>query len=95
MAAKAVIAETNDGLEFEGPNTTVAEGEAVVASTQPTLPTPAKNEDGGRKRKRHLFNAIRGQMEFYFGDANLSKDRFLRRYVEKDPCKSIFKTMNI
>ncbi|ALC49164.1 CG42569 [Drosophila busckii] len=39
----------------------------------------------GRRRKRHLYNAIRAQMEFYFGDANLSKDRFLRRHVEQDP----------
>ncbi|TDG38952.1 hypothetical protein AWZ03_014623 [Drosophila navojoa] len=96
MAAKAGIAEKNDGPEFEKPNTTVAEGEAVVASTQPTVPTPAKNEGGGRKRKRHLFNAIRGQMEFYFGDANLSKDRFLRRFIEKDPYVplEIFLTFN-
>uniref|UniRef100_A0A1A9W8M7 Uncharacterized protein n=1 Tax=Glossina brevipalpis TaxID=37001 RepID=A0A1A9W8M7_9MUSC len=32
-----------------------------------------------RKRKKHYFNAIRQQMEFYFGDANLTKDRFLRK----------------
>ncbi|KAH8386831.1 hypothetical protein KR093_002817, partial [Drosophila rubida] len=51
---------------------------------------------GGRKRKRHLFNSIRAQMEFYFGDANLSKDRFLRRYVEQDPYVplDIFLTFN-
>lgn len=87
MAAKAVIAEENDGQEFKKPNSTVTEGEAVVASTQSTVPTSEKTDGGGRKRKRHIFNAIRGQMEFYFGDANLSKDRFLRRYIEKDPCK--------
>ncbi|XP_036344399.1 LOW QUALITY PROTEIN: la-related protein 7-like [Rhagoletis pomonella] len=38
-----------------------------------------------RKRKRHHFNAIRKQMEFYFGDANLSKDRFLKQLIDKDP----------
>ncbi|XP_004529624.1 la-related protein 7 [Ceratitis capitata] len=38
-----------------------------------------------RKRKRHHFNAIRAQMEFYFGDANLSKDRFLKQLIDKDP----------
>ncbi|XP_011177357.2 la-related protein 7 [Zeugodacus cucurbitae] len=38
-----------------------------------------------RKRKRHHFNGIRAQMEFYFGDANLSKDRFLKQLIDKDP----------
>ncbi|EDW08050.1 la-related protein 7 [Drosophila mojavensis] len=96
MAAKAVIAEENDGQEFKKPNSTVTEGEAVVASTQSTVPTSEKTDGGGRKRKRHIFNAIRGQMEFYFGDANLSKDRFLRRYIEKDPYVplEIFLTFN-
>lgn len=40
-----------------------------------------------RKRKKHYFNAIRAQMEFYFGDANLSKDRFLKQLIDKDPCE--------
>ncbi|XP_054727004.1 la-related protein 7 [Anastrepha obliqua] len=38
-----------------------------------------------RKRKRHHYNAIRKQMEFYFGDANLLKDRFLKQLIDKDP----------
>uniref|UniRef100_B5DTP5 Uncharacterized protein, isoform A n=1 Tax=Drosophila pseudoobscura pseudoobscura TaxID=46245 RepID=B5DTP5_DROPS len=35
-------------------------------------------------------------MEFYFGDANLTKDRFLRRYVDQDPYVplEIFLTFN-
>lgn len=87
MAAIEAIAEKNDGQE---PEKTVADAKvgAVVGCTEPTAShTQVKTEGGGRKRKRHIFNAIRGQMEFYFGDANLSKDRFLRRYVEQDPCK--------
>lgn len=40
-----------------------------------------------RKRKKQYFNAIRQQMEFYFGDANLSKDRFLNKLLATDPCK--------
>lgn len=43
-----------------------------------------------RKRKKHYFNAIRKQMEFYFGDANLTKDRFLRKLIDKDPCKWVY-----
>lgn len=40
-----------------------------------------------RKRKKQFFNAIRNQMEFYFSDANLSKDRFLKKLIAEDPCK--------
>lgn len=40
-----------------------------------------------RKRKRQYYNAIRNQMEFYFSDANLSKDRFLKNLITVDPCK--------
>lgn len=40
-----------------------------------------------RKRKKQYYNAIRNQMEFYFSDANLSKDRFLKRLIAEDPCK--------
>uniref|UniRef100_A0A034VA57 La-related protein 7 n=1 Tax=Bactrocera dorsalis TaxID=27457 RepID=A0A034VA57_BACDO len=49
-----------------------------------------------RKRKRHHFNAIRAQMEFYFGDANLSKDRYLKQLMDKDPYVplDIFLTFN-
>lgn len=39
-----------------------------------------------RKRKKHYYNAIRNQMEFYFGDANLTKDRFLKQMIDKEPC---------
>lgn len=41
----------------------------------------------GRRRKKLLFKAVCEQMEFYFSDANLSKDRYLRQLVEEDPCK--------
>ena len=32
-------------------------------------------------------------MEFYFGDSNLQKDRFLKQAISKNPdgCKSILK----
>lgn len=43
-----------------------------------------------RKRKKHFYNAIRQQMEFYFGDANLSKDRFLKQLIDQDPCKPLY-----
>ncbi|KOX80581.1 La-related protein 7 [Melipona quadrifasciata] len=38
-----------------------------------------------RLRKKALHAAILKQMEFYFGDANLSKDRFLSNLIKEDP----------
>lgn len=38
-----------------------------------------------RQRKKRKINEIRQQMEFYFSDANLSKDRFLNQLVANDP----------
>jgi La-related protein 7 len=40
-----------------------------------------------RHRKKHLYKAIKNQMEFYFSDANLMKDRFLGNQIAEDPCK--------
>lgn len=42
-----------------------------------------------RQRKRQLYTNIRAQMEFYFSDSNLSKDRFLSQLIQDDPCKYI------
>ncbi|XP_012263610.2 la-related protein 7 [Athalia rosae] len=38
-----------------------------------------------RFRKKALHAAIRKQMEFYFGNSNLMKDRFLGNLTKKDP----------
>lgn len=49
----------------------------------------AKHEHSPRKRIRHrkkqVYDNILKQMEFYFSDANLTKDRFLGDLVKKDP----------
>lgn len=42
-----------------------------------------------RKRKKQIYNVIRQQMEFYFSNANLSKDRFLKKLIEDDTSKNI------
>lgn len=54
--------------------------------TQNVDPKQAKKT---RKRKKAKINEIRQQMEFYFSDANLSKDRFLNQLVANDPSKLI------
>ncbi|KAH8327444.1 la-related protein 7 [Drosophila kikkawai] len=88
MAAKSAEKDKGEGqepaatLENENPPDSSEPAGQKAAEMETTTPT---KRDGGRKRKRHLFNSIRSQMEFYFGDANLSKDRFLRRYVDQDP----------
>ncbi|XP_046740182.1 la-related protein 7 [Diprion similis] len=46
------------------------------------IATPKKKP---RLRKKALHAAIRKQMEFYFGDANLSKDRYLGNLIKQDP----------
>ncbi len=38
-----------------------------------------------RKRKKALHTAIKNQMEFYFSDANLSKDRFMQNVIKDGP----------
>ncbi|KAG4075124.1 hypothetical protein HA402_004163 [Bradysia odoriphaga] len=50
--------------------------------TQNVEPKPARRI---RKRKKQRINDIRQQMEFYFSDANLTKDRFLNQLIANDP----------
>ncbi|CAG2114437.1 unnamed protein product, partial [Medioppia subpectinata] len=50
--------------------------------SHPSLPM----ERHGRKRKKRLLNTIREQIEFYFSDANLRHDRFMRQLIgAEDP----------
>lgn len=46
-----------------------------------------KDKKSARHRKKKFYNEIRQQLEFYFGDANLAKDRFTRELIQKDPCE--------
>ncbi|XP_073830148.1 la related protein 7 [Musca autumnalis] len=63
----------------------VEAGNSATALKENVNTAEAGHNKSYRKRKKHHFNAIRAQMEFYFGDANLSKDRFLKQLIEKDP----------
>nr|XP_023015015.1 la-related protein 7 [Leptinotarsa decemlineata] len=39
----------------------------------------------GRQRKKQLYNRILQQMEFYFSNSNLTKDRFMSQLLKEDP----------
>ena len=54
------------------------------APNQETNDVPRKKP---RQRKKALHAAILKQMEFYFGDSNLSKDRFLSELIKRNPGK--------
>lgn len=58
----------------------------VVCMPLQQVDNGGQQEKNYRKRIKHYYNAIRAQMEFYFGDANLTKDRFLKQLIDKDPC---------
>uniref|UniRef100_A0A6V7L5J3 La-related protein 7 n=1 Tax=Bracon brevicornis TaxID=1563983 RepID=A0A6V7L5J3_9HYME len=77
-----VMEEHGDGEELESETIPVPEvaEEAQQASEQegPRYKKP-------RQRKKTLHAAILKQMEFYFGDANLSKDRFINNLIQNDP----------
>lgn len=53
--------------------------------------TVKRNKSGAsrkpRLRKKALHASILKQMEFYFSNANLSKDRYLSGLLKENPCK--------
>lgn len=69
------------------------EDEVVVPvdDEQPIVTEPMTAEDEQtkplkkvRRRKLQLFKNLRDQMEFYFGDSNLMKDRFLSQLLQTE-----------
>ncbi|XP_017769733.1 PREDICTED: la-related protein 7 [Nicrophorus vespilloides] len=49
-----------------------------------TDPSVKEGHKVGRQRKKQLYNSILKQMEFYFSDSNLSKDRFLMQLINQN-----------
>lgn len=47
-------------------------------------PLPDEQPKKSRHRKKHLYNTILQQMEFYFSDSNLTKDRFLSQLISQN-----------
>lgn len=61
----------------------IAKPEEQVEENQATE-EGQRNPKKIRHRKKQLFNTIRAQIEFYFSDSNLSKDRFLSDKVKEN-----------
>ncbi|XP_050052828.1 la-related protein 7 [Dermacentor andersoni] len=62
-------------------------GEVAQSSSATSLQESSTSKSEKRKvrrRKKKLFKSIRDQMEFYFSDANLRKDRYMNELVMKD-----------
>lgn len=75
--------EKSDNRKLCDDETTECGSDANQKSTE----NEATNTKHHRKRKKQFYNAIRSQMEFYFSDANLSKDRFLKKLIADNPCE--------
>ncbi|CAG4972216.1 unnamed protein product [Parnassius apollo] len=65
----------------------MSESETVPVDRETKLENIAKKRV--RHRKRQLYENILKQMEFYFSDANLSKDRYLNELIKNDPYVSV------
>ncbi|XP_037517559.1 la-related protein 7 [Rhipicephalus sanguineus] len=62
-------------------------GEVAQSSSTTSLQDSSSTKSEKRKvrrRKKKLFKSIRDQMEFYFSDANLRKDRYMNDLVMRD-----------
>ncbi|KAG8305760.1 La- protein 7 [Homalodisca vitripennis] len=86
-----------------GEETDIAEpmpSDDVVAAENVTANVPPSNKKrkSCRKRKKQLYNNLLTLMEFYLGDVNLSKDRFLAQRIQGKPFVyidlSVFLTFN-
>lgn len=67
---------------------TDAEREAAAAEAS------SRNKDAEKKKRsrvKQLLGDVKKQVEFWFGDVNLNKDRFLRKLIDEseDGCKHL------
>lgn len=64
-------------------------GAANAAAAEPS--NKKEMEKKKRSRVKQLLSEVKKQVEFWFGDVNLSKDRFLKKLMEESDsgCKKL------
>lgn len=82
-----VMEEQHSDMELAAEKIPVPQVPKSVEMPSVDMNCRIKNVSRGkpRFRKKALHAAILKQMEFYFSDANLSKDRFLGNLIKQDP----------
>jgi len=61
------------------------EDEAAMLATEEEKHDSSLKKKAHKKRKKLLYQTIRKQVEFYFSDANLSRDRLIGKLIQDDP----------
>ena len=72
--AQEVAEEENSDVFKRLKNDSVQDEEEDVSEDEESRETPK----GHRKRKKQIYKNLVHLMEFYFGDANLSKSKFMK-----------------
>lgn len=75
-------------------NTEKGDGDASVAKSSDKIKEIEKKK---RSRVKQLLGDVKKQVEFWFGDVNLHKDRFLKKLIDEsdDGCKALVLTLQI
>lgn len=93
---KSVVCLFENTMVMEESDIELASESIPVPQVQgPIVDTVKRNKSGAlrgkpRLRKKALHASILKQMEFYFSNANLSKDRYLSGLLQESPCKYFF-----
>lgn len=82
--------EQGSDMELASENIPVPQVQELKVDTIKRNNKSSASHGKPRLRKKALHASILKQMEFYFSDANLSKDRFLSELLKINPCKYIF-----
>lgn len=85
-----VMEEQGSNMELASENIPVPQIQELKDDTIKQNNKSSVSHGKPRQRKKALHASILKQMEFYFSDANLSKDRFLSGLLKEDPCKCTF-----
>jgi len=85
-----VMEEQGSNMELASENIPVPQVQELKVDTIKRNNKSSVSHGKPRLRKKALHASILKQMEFYFSDANLSKDRFLSELLKENSCKYTF-----